>query len=135
MKLGPTQQAIIDALRREGPMKASDIPDVVDLTESGIRRAIDRMRDAHGSEAIYVHSYHLWRGTSAKDTKVWAAGPGVDAKRPTFGKKARIERQRRYRANNKVEINRREAARKRVSRGYSIKAPSVFGSMVAAMTG
>lgn len=117
-------------------MKASDIPDVVALSTPSVHRAIDRLRAAYGSQVIYIHSYHQHRGVWAKDARVWAAGPGRDARRPKqTEKERRSERLRRYREANRAKIRAREAARKRAISGYSPRQRSVFGSMVAVMTG
>ena len=133
MRIGPTQRVIINVLEREGPMMASDLTDLLEMTEGAIRRAIDR---SHESKLVHIHSYHQHRGVWVKDARVWAAGPGRDARRPKQTEKERErERQRRYREANRATTRAREAARKRATSGYSPRQRSVFGSMVAVMTG
>lgn len=112
-------------------MMASDLTDLLEMTEGAIRRAIDRL---HESKLVHIQRYHQHRGVWARDARVWAAGPGRDARRPKqTEQERRKEGLRRYREANRATIRARQAARRRAITGYSPRKADVFGSMVAAM--
>lgn len=115
----PVRNAVIAVLKARGPMTVREIAEELDWPVSRVHAVVANARRQHPEKLFRAVSYR----PKGKDTSVYAAMPGKDAKRQPIDKEARArERFARYRQRHRAAIN----ARLRAKRAAKRKQPTAI---------
>jgi predicted ArsR family transcriptional regulator len=98
---GATGERIIAWLKDGGPSTMRSIAPEIGVSVVAAESAMRRMRKIPGK--VHVVRWALARGTGGRESPVFAAGPGRDAKRPDF-------------TNSQRQAEQRYAERRRIAR-------------------
>lgn len=106
-----TRDAIAAALKECGPMSVMEIVEHLGMTRNQVNACLTTARANHPGKFFRIVSYRTQAGVQGRETPVYAAGPGRDAKRPTFDRERYLNRRRRYYLNNRAQWAARRKAR------------------------
>lgn len=119
----PVRNAVIAVLKARGPMTVREIAEELDWPVSRVHAVVANGRRLHPEKLFRAVSYRPVKEGKGKDTSVYAAMPGKDAKRQPIDKEARArERLARYRQRHRAAIN----ARLRAKRAAKRKQPTAI---------
>ena len=103
-----TRNAITQALRECGPMRAPEIAAHLGLARRVITTCMTTTRKNHPGKVFRILRYRPHVGVSGRETPIYSASSGPDAPRPAFDKaQGRADHYRRNRARLAVERYRR----------------------------
>lgn len=106
------RDAIVAALREFGPMSAAEISEATGLPRGKVNGSLTLARASHPGQFFRIVRWQLQVGRKGRETPIYAAETGKDARRPAFDDAHRkAASQRNYRANRA----RRAALRKQRS--------------------
>lgn len=84
-------------LKEHGEHSMREIAEEFDIIEERVQSAIKIARDNYGEEIFYIKRWRKCVGHPGRYTRMWAAGPGRDKKKPPVDVKAnRAECNKRY---------------------------------------
>ena len=102
--LSPGRDAIKTVLRTHGPMPAADIDSYLGWYAGRAAKLIHCTRRDHPKQHFRIVKYTKQpSGTRGREIPLYAAEPGDDEPRPTFGRAAARRRDAAYRARRKAE--------------------------------
>lgn len=107
-----TRTALVQLLRDNGPMGSAELTVAIELSRKSVDSCIVWARKKFGGEFFYIHHYEFTRGRGGREIPIYAAGPGVDVRKPAMGQAAVDGRQRRYREKNRQLIRARDNLRR-----------------------
>jgi|GEM_PF-1926201 len=108
-----TRDAITAALKECGPMSVMELVEYLGWSRNRVDACITTARENHPGKFFRIVRYRKQVGIQGREAAVYAAGPGADAKRPTFGAEHQLERKRRYYLSNRAQWAARRKARTR----------------------
>lgn len=108
----PMRDAITALLLRDGPMKAAEIAEALDVPRKKVDATLIYTRSKYGSQFFRIESYARQVGVKGREAPVYEIGPEPDAPRPKMNsKRDRKQIQQRYRDKNRVIIRARNRKR------------------------
>jgi len=107
------RNAIIEAIRNEGPMTSAELSEYLDVSRPRISGAIVIMRE-YGTKFLRIVGYRRQRGTGGREAPIYALGPGTDAPRPVMNSlEENRKRQARYRKKYRLILRLRTQQRRK----------------------
>ncbi len=105
-----TRDAITAALKEMGPMSALELVEHLGWSRNRVNACMTTARANHPGKFFRIVAYRKQVGVQGRETPIYSAGPGPDAKRPTFDENHVTTRRQGYYQRNRARF---AASRKR----------------------
>ena len=103
MSRRPTvRDAITETLNRCGPMTTLEVAQLLGWSRYKVHASITRARENHPGKIFHITGYQRQDAVQGREARVFAAGPGPDASRPSFADTT--ERRNRYYLRNRAKF-------------------------------
>lgn len=99
-----TRDAITAALRECGPMSVPELVEHLGWKRNRVNAAMTTARANHPGKFFRIVRFRKQVGVQGRETPIYAAGPGPDAKRPEFGREHVVARRSNYYRRNRARI-------------------------------
>jgi len=114
-----TRDAITRALRECGPMSVPELVEHLDWPRSRVNACLTTARTNHPGKLFRIVGYRTQVGVQGRETPIYAAVPGPDAKRPEFDKDRVRARKHSYYLRNRA----RAVVRRKRNAGQHVASP------------
>ena len=106
MPAKPTSRSVVVALLREcGPLSAADVAEHLGWLRNRVNKTMGEARKRRPGLVFRIVRYELYPGRQGRETPIYAAEAGEDAKRPTFNQNRRLAQRRAYYWRNRAQIS------------------------------
>lgn len=99
-----TRDAITAALNECGPMSVVEIMEHLGMSRTKVNACLSTARANHPGKFFHIVRYQPQVGVQGRETPIYAAGPGSDAKRPKFSRKHVTARRSNHYRRNRARI-------------------------------